>query len=106
MIPIPCAGVAAEGGAVPLWAAVKAVPDEMDLDIQLVDWLFALEGATGVQAEVAAGHREGHSWHTTFRMLRFLAKSNAPHGRGTGGSPIQDVTVSKMAEWQSGRVAD
>ncbi|KAK1308836.1 hypothetical protein QJS10_CPA09g01308 [Acorus calamus] len=59
-------------------------PDDVDVSVELRDWLFALEGAD----ETADGwlsptyrnvSREEKSWHMTFESLRLKAKSSPNH---------------------------
>ncbi|KAJ8747523.1 hypothetical protein K2173_009260 [Erythroxylum novogranatense] len=60
------------------------MPDDVDLCIELKDWLFALEGAQemaerwwfSTQGDVG---REQRSWHATFQSLLVKAKSDAKH---------------------------
>ncbi|XP_061350520.1 uncharacterized protein LOC133295686 isoform X2 [Gastrolobium bilobum] len=80
-------------------------PDNVDVTIELRDWLFALEGAQ----EMAEGWwfssqedlgREKRCWHTTFRTLQLNAKSspkNIPDGKAQlpriQQYPVELVTV-------------
>ncbi|KAJ4981286.1 hypothetical protein NE237_032123 [Protea cynaroides] len=55
--------------------------DDVDISIELKDWLFALEGAQEMAESLwfcnnAAVHREGRCWHTTFHTLLVKAKSS------------------------------
>ncbi|XP_059662531.1 uncharacterized protein LOC132308464 isoform X2 [Cornus florida] len=67
-------------------------PDDVDVCIELKDWLFALEGAQ----EMAESWwfcnpdfgREKRCWHTTFQRLQVRAKSSPKHlVNGKGKSP-------------------
>eukprot|EP00271_Cylindrocystis_brebissonii_P018688 TRINITY_DN5413_c0_g1_i1.p1 TRINITY_DN5413_c0_g1~~TRINITY_DN5413_c0_g1_i1.p1 ORF type:complete len:1047 (+),score=233.14 TRINITY_DN5413_c0_g1_i1:459-3143(+) len=86
-------GADANEGATGTWD--KAVPDEMDVDVQFLDWLFAIEGAEGV---ATAREREERCWHSTFRSLR-LSTGTVPAGtvsssqQKNGVPPIQSITV-------------
>ncbi|XP_058219969.1 uncharacterized protein LOC131330417 isoform X2 [Rhododendron vialii] len=59
-------------------------PDDVDLTIELKDWLFALEGAQNntegqwLQNDEGLG-REERCWHTTFENLQMKAKSSPKH---------------------------
>ncbi|XP_052178315.1 uncharacterized protein LOC127792050 isoform X2 [Diospyros lotus] len=61
-----------------------STPDDVELSIELKDWLFALEGAQE-NIEVRSLYynkdlqREERCWHTTFQSLRVKAKSNPGH---------------------------
>ncbi|GJP37722.1 hypothetical protein CLOM_g22146 [Closterium sp. NIES-68] len=88
-----------------------ALPQEMDVDVQLLDWLFALEGAhkAFVALPTSAAHavqrREDLSWHSTFRMFRVTAHSNpandADRRTGTrhrpplapGSNPVANIAI-------------
>lgn len=55
-------------------------PDDIDVSIELRDWLFALEGREGVaerweSIEDEDIGREERCWHTNFRSFRVVAKS-------------------------------
>ncbi|KAG8365037.1 hypothetical protein BUALT_Bualt18G0061300 [Buddleja alternifolia] len=59
-------------------------PDDVDVSIELKDWLFALEGAEDMAdrcyiRETEDTHREERSWHTTFRSIHVKAKSSPKH---------------------------
>eukprot|EP00850_Spirogloea_muscicola_P019215 SM000186S04133 [mRNA] locus=s186:152262:159568:+ [translate_table: standard] len=75
-----------------------SMPNEMDLDLQLLDWLFAIEGAqlgvSGVQGGVADTEveREAQCWHSQFRRVRILAKKAA--ATPTTAAPLQALKVS------------
>ncbi|XWS27897.1 hypothetical protein CRYUN_Cryun25bG0019500 [Craigia yunnanensis] len=81
------------------------MPDDVDVSIELQDWLFALEGVQEMaerwwfEKEVLG--REQRCWHTTFRSLQVKAKSsskNVPNGKGISHGmqryPVELVTVS------------
>ncbi|XP_022753173.1 uncharacterized protein LOC111301632 isoform X2 [Durio zibethinus] len=81
------------------------MPDDVDISIELQDWLFALEGVQEMaerrwfEKEVLG--REQRCWHTTFRSLQVKAKSSpkdVPNGKGIShgirGYPVELVTVS------------
>ncbi|KAG5546383.1 hypothetical protein RHGRI_018535 [Rhododendron griersonianum] len=59
-------------------------PDDVDLTIELKDWLFALEGAQNntegqwLHNDEGLG-REERCWHTTFEKLQMKAKSSPKH---------------------------
>lgn len=80
-------------------------PDDVDVSIELKDWLFALEGRQEM-AERWWFHdhenmdREERCWHTTFRSLQVKAKSNPKDAlNGKGGLhampryPVESITV-------------
>lgn len=54
-------------------------PDDVDLSIELKDWLFALEGAEDMAEDWSYNgtdvSREERCWHTTFQSLQMKAKS-------------------------------
>ncbi|KAL6999390.1 hypothetical protein U1Q18_000551 [Sarracenia purpurea var. burkii] len=77
-------------------------PDDVDLSIELKDWLFALEGAQnngeGWCCEDLG--REERCWHTTFQSLQVRAKSSPKHvvngkekSHGLQRYPVELVTV-------------
>ncbi|XVF34088.1 hypothetical protein REPUB_Repub18cG0027000 [Reevesia pubescens] len=81
------------------------MPDDVDVSIELQDWLFALEGVQEMaeswwfEKEVLG--REQRCWHTTFRSLQVKAKSSpkdVPNRKGISngmpGYPVELVTVS------------
>ncbi|EPS59717.1 hypothetical protein M569_15088, partial [Genlisea aurea] len=55
------------------------VPDDVDVSVELKDWLFALEGAQEVFDSLYArdSSREERSWHATFRSLKVKAESGS-----------------------------
>lgn len=81
-------------------------PDDVDVSIELKNWLFALEGAQemavfkGYYSHESVG-REERSWHTTFHNLHVKAKSS-PKKMMNGNRksfrtptyPVELVTVS------------
>ncbi|XP_057506904.1 uncharacterized protein LOC130790055 isoform X1 [Actinidia eriantha] len=80
-------------------------PDDVDLSIELKNWLFALEGAQNntewwwLQNQEELG-REERCWHTTFQNLQVKAKSNPKHAinakeksQGLQKYPVELVTV-------------
>ena len=82
------------------------MPDDIELEIQLLDWLFALEGADGVAEPEGVsikqdlqGSREDRCWHSTFRCLSLKAKGTKEAGdlalskHGTKSSPVQSLIV-------------
>ena len=82
-------------------------PDDVDITIELRDWLFALEG----EQEMAKRWwfpchedvgREERCWHTTFQSLQVIAKSspnNVPGGKAQSRRiqqyPVELVTVGR-----------
>ncbi|CAK9150289.1 unnamed protein product [Ilex paraguariensis] len=80
-------------------------PDDVDVSIELKNWLFALEGEQEMteswrSCNYEYSDREERCWHTTFRSLLVKAKSSSKHmmngnGRsdGTQKSPIEVVIV-------------
>lgn len=82
-------------------------PDNVDVTIELRDWLFALEGAQDMakrwwfssQGDIG---REQRCWHTTFHSLEVKARSSP--NKVSGGKaqhshrkqyPLELVTVNK-----------
>ncbi|KAM7495534.1 hypothetical protein LguiB_030143 [Lonicera macranthoides] len=80
-------------------------PDDMDVTIELKDWLFALEGVDDMAekwwfSNSEDSSREERCWHTTFQSLQVKAKTSPKHmanGKGkshrTQKNPIELVTV-------------
>ncbi|GLT72538.1 hypothetical protein SLA2020_444640 [Shorea laevis] len=80
------------------------MPDDVDVSIELKDWLFALEGVQEAadrwfdnQEDLT---REERCWHTTFETLRVKATSSPKHmlkGKGKSDEvqkyPVELVTV-------------
>uniref|UniRef100_A0A1D1ZAH3 UHRF1-binding protein 1-like n=1 Tax=Anthurium amnicola TaxID=1678845 RepID=A0A1D1ZAH3_9ARAE len=79
-------------------------PDDVDIFLEMENWLFALEGAQEVGEEWFSYNcedirREDRCWHTTFQSLRVTAKSN-PRDMDNPGKlcgrnkyPVEFVTV-------------
>lgn len=82
-------------------------PDDVDVSIELRDWLFALEGAQEMaERRWFSSHedvgRVERCWHTTFNSLRVNAKSNLKdisserkQSNGKQQFPVQLITVKK-----------
>ncbi|KAL5978181.1 hypothetical protein ACLOJK_029298 [Asimina triloba] len=82
-------------------------PDDVDISIELKDWLFALEGAEEKTAEwwtynCGDMSREARCWHITFQCLQVKAKSNLEHNvnssgnlHGIGKYPVEIVTLGR-----------
>ncbi|XP_006452165.2 uncharacterized protein LOC18054562 [Citrus clementina] len=76
------------------------LPDDVDICVELKDWLFALEGAQEMEERCCLSSqevgREERSWHTTFQSVRAKAKSIPRQGKpyGTQRHPVELVTVS------------
>ncbi|MED6196273.1 hypothetical protein PIB30_045921 [Stylosanthes scabra] len=80
-------------------------PDNVDITIELRDWLFALEGAQNMNEGCPFSSpenisREERCWHTTFQRLQIIAKNspkNVPGGKTPPHRkqlyPVQRVTV-------------
>jgi hypothetical protein len=80
-------------------------PDDVDLTIELKDWLFALEGPQEMAERWWFDNHEGvvreeRCWHTTFQSLRVKAKSSPKHELNVKGRsqeiqkyPVELVTV-------------
>lgn len=80
-------------------------PDDVDVSIELMDWLFALEGAQEMADRwhfhnSEDSYRENRSWHTTFQSMHVKAKSSPKHvmvgnakPRGKQKYPVELVTV-------------
>lgn len=67
-------------------------PDDVDVTIELKDWLFALEG----EQEIAESwwfdnhedvDREKRCWHTTFQSLQVKTKGSPKHKLNGKGRP-------------------
>ncbi|GMH24967.1 hypothetical protein Nepgr_026810 [Nepenthes gracilis] len=58
-------------------------PDDVDVSLELKDWLFALEGAQDEEERQFENHesisREDMCWHTTFKNLQIKAKNSPKH---------------------------
>ena len=89
----------------PTWDV--GLPDDIEFEIHLLDWLFALEGADSVSepARTPLSHglhsfREDRCWHSTFRCLSLKAQGTKEAGnqraarQGTRSSPVQSLVVS------------
>lgn len=76
------------------------LPDDVDICVELKDWLFALEGAQEMAERCCLSNqevgREERCWHTTFQSARAKAKSSPKQGKpyGTQKHPVELVTVS------------
>ncbi|CAI9784176.1 unnamed protein product [Fraxinus pennsylvanica] len=80
-------------------------PDDVDVSIELKDWLFALEGAQEMEDrwhfhDSEDSSRENRSWHTTFQSMHIKAKSSPKlvmdgkaKPRGKQKYPVELVTV-------------
>ena len=79
-------------------------PDDVEVSIELKNWLFALEGAQEMAeswwfSDSELLGREERCWHTTFQNVRVKAKSS-PKNLMNGNSqrikkyPVELVTVS------------
>ncbi|KAG4161538.1 hypothetical protein ERO13_D01G060900v2 [Gossypium hirsutum] len=80
------------------------MPDDVDVSIELQDWLFALEGVQEMAEswwfEKEVLDREQRCWHMTFRSLQVKAKGSPkdfPDGKGISNGirryPVELVTV-------------
>lgn len=75
------------------------LPDDVDICVELKDWLFALEGAQEMAERCCLSNqevgREERCWHTTFQSARAKAKSSPKQGKpyGTQKHPVELVTV-------------
>ena len=91
----------------PTWEV--GLPDDIEFEIHLLDWLFALEGADSVsEPEGPPGRhgpyssREDRCWHSTFRCLSLKALGTKEAGNqlaarhGTKSSPVQSLVVSML----------
>ncbi|KAL9444348.1 hypothetical protein AB3S75_017519 [Citrus x aurantiifolia] len=75
------------------------LPDDVDICVELKDWLFALEAQEMEERCCLSSQevgREERSWHTTFQSVRAKAKSIPRQGKpyGTRRHPVELVTVS------------
>ncbi|KAL5548246.1 hypothetical protein UlMin_003477 [Ulmus minor] len=78
-------------------------PDDVDVTIELKNWLFALEGAQEMAetwwfSDNEYVGREQRCWHTTFKNLQVKAKSSPKHltngkSHGMQKYPVELVTV-------------
>ncbi|CAN8258631.1 unnamed protein product [Cochlearia groenlandica] len=82
-------------------------PDDIDVSVELRDWLFALEGREGVAERWLSNDnedsgREERCWHTNFRMFQVIAKSIPKHLDQNGAEtqydahkyPVDSILVS------------
>ena len=82
------------------------MPDDVDVSVDLRNWLFALEGAQETTGDPLFDNhvdadREEISWHTSFKSLKIKAK-NSPKDLQSGcikshiaqKSPVELITVS------------
>ncbi|KAL8237787.1 hypothetical protein R6Q59_018868 [Mikania micrantha] len=80
-----------------------APPDDVDVSLELKDWLFALEGADMAEKwfyNSEDSYREDRCWHTTFDRLKVKAKNSKKNpvnskkvSDGTPKYPVESVTV-------------
>ncbi|MQL98117.1 hypothetical protein Taro_030820 [Colocasia esculenta] len=79
-------------------------PDDIAINLEMEDWLFALEGAQEVGEECLSYNgkdirREDRCWHTTFQSLKVKAKNSSRDISNQGTScarnryPVEFVTV-------------
>lgn len=85
------------------------MPDNVDVSIELKDWLFALEAAQETTVRWSFDKhedmgREERCWHTTFRSLTVKAKSSPKHELNGNGKlnrtpkyPVELVTVRNFS---------
>ncbi|ESQ47809.1 hypothetical protein EUTSA_v10019934mg [Eutrema salsugineum] len=82
-------------------------PDDIDVSVELRDWLFALEGREGVAERWWSNEnedigREERCWHTNFRNFRVIAKNTPKHVDQNGTEnqndthkyPVDSIIVS------------
>ncbi|XP_038975702.1 uncharacterized protein LOC103697743 isoform X2 [Phoenix dactylifera] len=81
------------------------MPDDVDVSVELKNWLFALEGTQEMQEGWRLSNddyitREERCWHTTFRCLQVKAKSNNVPNSSSSGKlckkqkfPVELITV-------------
>ncbi|XP_010466275.1 PREDICTED: uncharacterized protein LOC104746489 [Camelina sativa] len=80
-------------------------PDDIDVSVELRDWLFALEGREGVGTHILNNEdigREERCWHTNFRTFRVIAKSTPKNVDSNGTEnkydahryPVDSIIVS------------
>jgi len=82
------------------------MPDDVDVNVELNNWLFALEGSHEMEAERLTLNgidisREERCWHTTFHSLFARARSSDTHNLDNQGKlstprkyPVEFITVS------------
>lgn len=78
-------------------------PDDIDVCIELKDWLFALEGSQDIGEDqlyynVNGTRREERFWQTTFKVLQVKFKSNPEKSdrsgkRGIHNYPMESIKV-------------
>ncbi|CAA0840368.1 Unknown protein [Striga hermonthica] len=75
-------------------------PDDVDVSVELKDWLFALEGVQEMEDRFSEDYqREERSWHTTFRSVHIKAKSSPKYvaviikPSGKQKYPVELITV-------------
>ena len=80
-------------------------PDDVDISLELKDWLFALEGADMAEKWLLYSsedsYREERCWHTTFDSIKAKANSSKKslvNGKknfpGSKKYPVESMTVS------------
>lgn len=80
------------------------MPDDIDISLELNNWLFALEGRQEMEARWLTCNgfnvREERCWHTTFHSLLVNAKSSDTHNLNNKGKmysthrdPVELITV-------------
>ncbi|KAL8144379.1 hypothetical protein V2J09_017411 [Rumex salicifolius] len=71
-------------------------PDDVDVCIDLKDWLFSLEGAKDITDSLFDNHesisREERCWHSTFRNFHIKAKNNH---KGTLNSIVKSRAIRR-----------
>lgn len=82
------------------------VPDDLDVSVQLRNWLFALEGTeeVGDWSSPRGGYhisREEKCWHTTFRNLHVSGKSNDRPNLG-GAEKVLDKKAFPVERFTAG----
>lgn len=88
----PAAGLG-EGNPLRPWD--EKLPEEVDVDVALYDWLFALEGVGGTAGRAGGEGAYSHCWHSRFEKLQLGADSSSKSGEGGRKSaPLQEVMVS------------
>ncbi|GER42402.1 UHRF1-binding protein 1-like [Striga asiatica] len=87
-------------------------PDDVDVSVELKDWLFALEGAQEMEDRFSEDYqREERSWHTTFRSVHIKAKSSPKHAAGrwsektmAAGKVTEIAAQDEVAEFVAARL--
>uniref|UniRef100_A0A7N0V5U2 Chorein N-terminal domain-containing protein n=2 Tax=Kalanchoe fedtschenkoi TaxID=63787 RepID=A0A7N0V5U2_KALFE len=81
-------------------------PDDIDVSIELKDWLFALQGAQDMAESwwfdsSNGAAKEERSWHTSFRSFQVQAKTNLEHihnqkgnSKKIGRPPVESIKVA------------